>query len=87
MAGETDLILDGVIVSLDPLPSPERKARWRVTVAIDRVTRGDFDGDRFEFVVHSPARSGLVQGGDVTVRAEQTSQGYRVDPDQWLPRG
>jgi hypothetical protein len=86
VTGPVLLTLDGTIEALDPIAQARRRHGWRVTLAVDRVVDGIFSGDRFQFVVHSPARSGLQLGGRATVKAERTADGYSVDPDQWLPR-
>lgn len=85
MTEAADLVLRGRIVALTPLPGPRRRGGWRVTMAVDRVVEGEFTGDRFEFAVHSPAKSNLKEGGDYLIRATRTGDGFIVDPLQWLP--
>jgi hypothetical protein len=81
-----DLVLQGTVIDIAPLPHAGGAARWRVTIAVERVISGEFAGKTFEFAVHSPTKSGLATGGVRTVRALRTPGGYSVDPWQWLPR-
>ncbi|MFO1058749.1 MAG: hypothetical protein U1E53_17490 [Dongiaceae bacterium] len=80
-----DLVIAGRVEAITPLQGGGHAARWRVTVAVERVIEGAFAGRRFEFAVHSPTKSGLRLGGTYVIRATQTDAGYVVDPAQWLP--
>lgn len=80
-APDTDLVFEGTVVDVAPVRSA--RDAFRVTMAVEKVVRGSFSGARFEFGVHSPTKSGLVQGGRYTVRATREKDGYVVDPAQW----
>jgi hypothetical protein len=81
-----DLVLRGRVVEIVPRTGSSGQPRWLVTVAVEQVTEGSFSGDRFAFVVHSPVKSGLAQGGVYTFRAKRGADGYTVDPLPGLPK-
>ena len=78
------LILRGTIESLQPAGGAARRQRWQVTLRIEEVVAGRFDGDTLTFAVHSPVKSGLAVGQHRTVRARRSADGYIVDELQWL---
>jgi len=82
----TELVLEGTIESVTP-GGADRRRRWQVTLRVERVLAGDFDAERFAFVVHSPAKSGLAVGQRRIVRASRVADGYAVDELQWLGGG
>lgn len=79
------LILRGTIESIQPASGASRRQRWQVTLRIEEVVKGRFDGATFTFAVHSPVKSGLAVGQHRTVRAQRSADGYIVDELQWLP--
>lgn len=82
----TELVLEGTIESVTP-GGTDRRRRWQVTLRVERVLAGDFGAERFAFVVHSPAKSGLAVGQHRIVRASRAGEGYTVDELQWLGGG
>jgi hypothetical protein len=54
-----------------------------VTLAVDRVEAGRFDGKAFAFRIHSPSRAGLSVGQTISVKAARVEGGYVVDDTQW----
>ena len=81
----TDLVFRGTVEQIGSSPVGKRGAflDWVVQMRVDEVLSGVFDGTRFEFRIHSPARSGLRVGLTCTVTATWTGTGYRVDDNQW----
>ena len=83
LPGKT-LVFEGTVTSIGIVDN-ERKP-WLITVKVTRVVAGEFSGSTFEFVVHSPARSGLEMGHSYTIEAVWNGKGYIVDENQWLRR-
>lgn len=81
-----ELVLEGTIEAVAPAGSG-RSRLWQVTLRVERVLAGRFEGERFAFAVHSPARAGLSVGQRRTVHATPVEGGYAVDELQWLPQG
>lgn len=79
------LILRGTIESIQPASGASRRQRWQVTLRIEEVVEGRFEGATLTFAVHSPVKSGLAVGQHRTVRAQRSADGYVVDELQWLP--
>jgi len=76
MAGPPrDLVLVGNVSSMSQGGSELKP--WIVWIDVEKVISGDFAGKTFEFAIHSPARSGLVQGHSYTVRAKWRGGGTR----------
>jgi hypothetical protein len=75
-----------MIESIAPTGSG-RSRLWQVTLRVERVLAGRFEGEVFSFAVHSPAKSGLAVGQRRIVRATPVEGGYAVDALQWLPKG
>ena len=80
------LLLRGTVVAIVPIGTPGQHARWRVQLDVDEVLSGTCTGPNFEFMVHSPTKSGLATGQELTLSAQPEPEGgYRVDEYQWLP--
>jgi Ca-activated chloride channel family protein len=83
------LVFEGTVSSLENRPTANSADAthstndWIVTVRIDHLVKGQFDGSTFRFRVHSPEQSGLSVGGKYTVEAQHARDGYTVDQDQW----
>jgi predicted secreted protein len=80
------LVFDGTVASIEASPLPESTQNFVVTMKVDRVTKGQFQGKTFQFRIHSPSRSGLETGQKCTVEAKRTADGYVVDQNQWMMR-
>ena len=80
-----DLTFRAVIESLDIAPLADRRVQldWVVRTRVLEVIAGEFHGQRFDFRVHSPSRSGLEVGATHTIHATWTGDGYLVDENQW----
>ena len=80
-----DLTFRAVIESLEVAPLADRRVRldWVVRTRVLEVIAGEFHGQRFDFRVHSPSRSGLEVGATHTIHATWTGDGYLVDENQW----
>ena len=63
------VVLEGTVSSLENRPRANPPNDWIVTLKIDRVAKGRFDGATFRFHVDSPEQSGLSVGGKYTVEA------------------
>lgn len=70
---EADLRLVGTVTAIGFRRPPDPVHRWVVTVRVERVLAGSFDGDTFSFVVHSPSQERLREGGRYVIEADRTS--------------
>jgi hypothetical protein len=75
------LVFEGTVVAIGTVKHPRKP--WVITVQVTKVVRGEFSGSTFEFLVHSPARSGLEKGRSYTIEAVWKDDGYAVDENQW----
>jgi hypothetical protein len=75
------LVFEGTVVSIGTVDHPQTP--WLVTVNVTKVVTGELSGSTFEFLVHSPALSGLEKGRSYTIEAVWEDNGYIVDEDQW----
>jgi len=80
---QEDLVFEGTVTSIKPSPIPNSIYNWIITMRVDRVVKGRFDGKKFQFRIHSPALSGLKVREKRTVEAKRTADGYTVDQYQW----
>ncbi len=78
-----DLVLLGTVTDLEPAPLSNSPKNWVVTVSVEEVLSGQFDGSTFAFRVHSPSRAGLEVGSQYRILAKRIDQGYLVDEHQW----
>jgi hypothetical protein len=78
------LRLGGLIVAIEASPLPASTKNWVVTLEVEEVRQGRFDGGSFAFRVHSPTKSRLTVGRHIEVVAQPTPDGYEVDDLQWL---
>ena len=84
-AGESVLIFEGTVASAEPSPTDQMSTQnYVITVRVDRVVKGRFEGKTFQFRIHSPAMSGLEVGGKCTVERGAAKDGYTVDQNQWM---
>jgi hypothetical protein len=81
---KVELRLAGTIVSIAAAPVQGSTKNWVVTLKVDKVLQGSFDGDTFAFRVHSPTKSRLAVGRHVELVAQPAGDGYVVDDQQWL---
>lgn len=82
----SDLVFRAVVESIEcaPIGMAGRFLDWIVKTRIEKMIEGDLTKlKRFEFRIHSPARSGLAVGTECTIRATWTGSGYVVDENQW----
>ncbi|MCE5269063.1 MAG: WG repeat-containing protein [Planctomycetaceae bacterium] len=84
--GDNLLAFEGTVISLEASPIQYSMKNYLVTMRVDRVVKGKFDGKTFQFRVHSPASSGLEVGKRCTVEAKRTPDGYVVEEHQWPGR-
>ena len=77
------LVFEGTVVSIETAPLSNSPQNYLVTVQVDRVVRGQFQGKTFQFRVHSPEESGLKLNGKYTVEANRSDGKYTVDQFQW----
>ena len=75
------LVFEGTVVSIVTVAHDFKP--WLITVQVTKVVSGEFSGSTFEFLVHSPARSGLEKGRSYTIEAVWKNGGYTVDEHQW----
>jgi hypothetical protein len=59
---------------------PPGRLHWIIQTRVLKVLRGRFSGKRFDFRVHSPARSNLRRGKVITIEAWRTKNGWYVSP-------
>ena len=78
------LVFEGTVVSIATVAHDFKP--WLITVKVTKVVSGEFAGSTFEFLVHSPARSGLEKGPSYTIEAVWKDDGYIVDENQWRRR-
>jgi hypothetical protein len=78
-----DLIYKGTVTSIDIAETGDPNRNFVVTTKVDRVVCGSFSGKRFQFAIHSPARSNIEVGKQYRIVATRLPEGYEVDPDQW----
>ena len=81
---QEDLVFQGTVTSIKPSPIPYSLDNWIITMRVDRILKGRFDGKKFQFRIHSPAKSGLKVRAKRTVVAKRTADGYTVDQYQWM---
>ena len=80
----TGLVLKGKIVEIQNAPLEQCLENWIIKLKVEQVVKGSFGGEYFSFRVHSPSRSGLEEGKEITLKAERTEDGYTVDDFQWM---
>jgi hypothetical protein len=73
----------GTVTSIRSAAGADSRRDWVVTMHVDEVLSGSFAGEQFSFAIHSPTKSGLAEGGKVTVRATAVPGGWQVDEHQW----
>jgi hypothetical protein len=78
------LVFEGTVISIGTIENDLK--RWLITVTVTKVLSGEFFGSTFEFVVHSPSRSGLEKGRSYTIEAVWNGKSYTVDENQWRRR-
>jgi inhibitor of cysteine peptidase len=81
---ENTLVFEGTVASIVNAPVVNSSRGFVVTMQVNRVVKGQYDGKTFQFRVHSPTRSGLKVRGRYTVEAKRTAGGYAVDQNQWM---
>jgi hypothetical protein len=86
MSGPETLLIQGVVEEIYPSPQPLGLAEWVVRLKVEESLGDSFNGESFEFRVHSPAHSGLEEGKRYQVVATRTDEGYSVDETQWRTR-
>lgn len=79
-----NLVIEGKVIDIQPSTLPKSRKNWVVALQVDRVVSGEFDGKLFSFRIHSPSRSGLAIGQDISLEAKWMDSGYFVDEMQWL---
>lgn len=82
-----DLVFTGTIDEIENSSVEHSQANWIVVFQVEKVTKGQFIGETFSFRIDSPSKSGLEVGKRYTVNAQKTSDGYKVDQNQWLQSG
>jgi hypothetical protein len=75
------LVFEGTVISIGTVEHSLKP--WLITVEVTKVVIGAISGSTFEFLVHSPARSGLEKGHSYTIEAVWKDNGYIVDENQW----
>src|SRR6185503_10197733 len=75
------LVFEGTVTSISTVAHDFKP--WLITVKVTKVISGEFSGSTFEFLVHSPAQSGLEKGRSYTIEAVWKEGGYTVDQHQW----
>lgn len=79
-----DLIFSGKIVSIEISPLKGSRHNFVVKTRVLKVLKGSFEGTHFSFRIHSPAKWQMKVGKVLEVKAQRTSDGYLVDPIQFL---
>ncbi|MCE9635052.1 MAG: hypothetical protein K8T90_05035 [Planctomycetes bacterium] len=69
----TSLRFVGTVTSIGMRRTPDPWFRWVVTMHVDEVLSGTYDGSTFAFVVHSPSQEHLREGGRYEIDAERTT--------------
>jgi hypothetical protein len=82
-AAAAPLLFRGRVVEMAPWSGGAGRYTWQVTMQVEQVLEGAFVGERFSFVLHSPAKAGLEKGSVREVRATPVEGGYVVDPRQF----
>jgi hypothetical protein len=75
------IVFEGTVTSIRTVENGIKS--WLITTKVTRVVSGEFSRSKFEFVVHSPALSGLEKGRSYTIEAVRNGDGYIVDEHQW----
>jgi hypothetical protein len=75
---DVDLKFVGRVLAIEPAHIPRSVYKWLVTLSVDRVLVGTFQGKTFSFPVHSPERAGLKAGEQYEVTAVRKGDGYAV---------
>lgn len=77
------LVFRGTVTAIVNSPIQRSNHNWMITMRVDQIDRGQFNGPTFNFRVHSPSQSGLISNGTYRVETKLTQDGYTVDEFQW----
>lgn len=70
---DDEAIIRGKVIDLRPANMGHPHLKWRVVLQVEGVTSGRFTEQRFVFGIHSPAKSGIVNGGRYTIHVVRKS--------------
>lgn len=83
-SGGEEVVLRGTVAALVPSRGPHPHLKWLATLAVDSVVAGQYSEPTFPFHVHSPAKSGIAEGGRYVVHLTRTPAGEyllgRIEP-------
>ncbi|TFH47376.1 MAG: hypothetical protein E4G94_00220 [ANME-2 cluster archaeon] len=69
------IVLQGTVTEIRPMQGSHPHLKWLVSLQVNSVIVGDFVGQTFSFNIHSPIKSGIVNGGQYVIQIERIQTG------------